>query len=210
MGFAKALQIKKGITAIIGSGGKTSLILTLANELCSQGVSVILCTSTRIFPPEGIPFFQRLQQRKAGICCVGTPAEQGKIGSPLQTFEELCQYGDYVLVEADGSKHLPLKAHDSYEPVIPQNCGLVILVVGASGIDMAVSEVVHRPHIFTTLTDSQIATAEAVAMVLEKENLGDRIFINQADLAPEKAMRLKTLLSKPCVIGSVMKGDILC
>ena len=47
-------------------------------------------------------------------------------------------------------------------------------------------------------------------MVLEKENLGDRIFINQADLAPEKAMRLKTLLSKPCVIGSVMKGDILC
>ncbi len=210
MVFAQALEVNKGMTAIIGSGGKTALMLALARELFASGSSVILCTSTRIFPPDGIPFTEIITQKVHGILCVGTPAEQGKLGSPRQEIQDLTQYADYVLVEADGSKHLPLKAHDSYEPVIPSGCDQVILVVGATGLGKAVTEAVHRPYIFTSLTGSHIATAEAVALALEQENLGDRIFINQADQAPEEAKALKAMLQKPCIVGSVIKGEVLC
>ena len=144
------------------------------------------------------------------MICVGTPAENGKIGSPLQDFRELTQYADYVLVEADGSKHLPLKAHEAYEPVIPEGSSRVILVVGASGIGRPVAEAVHRPHIFTALTGGDVATPEAVALAMEKEGLGDRIFINQADIAPAEAVALGALMKKPCCVGSVKKGEIQC
>ena len=43
------LDIKKGITAIIGSGGKTTLMIKLAKELSQKG-KVIICTTTHIYP----------------------------------------------------------------------------------------------------------------------------------------------------------------
>lgn len=208
--FAQALQVKKGITAIIGSGGKTSLMMRLAWELSSQGASVILCTSTRIYPPEEIPFTEEITQSVSGTVCVGTPAEWGKIGAPKQSFTDLTQYADYVLVEADGSKHLPLKAHDHYEPVIPRGCEWVILVVGAMGLGKPVLEVVHRPDIFMELTDSCYADPVSVAVALGKEDLGDCVFINQADSAPTLAMELQSMIPMPCCVGSVQKGEILC
>lgn len=210
MTFVQALQVKKGITAIIGSGGKTSLMLALARELSTANYSVILCTSTRIYPPEGIPFTEEIREKNSGILCVGTPAENGKIATPSQDFLELLPFADYILVEADGSKHLPLKAHEPYEPVIPRGCERVITVVGASGLGKAVEEAVHRPHIFTALTGFCTATPEAVSHALEKEDLGDCIFINQADLAPGLAMELNAMVSKPCCVGSVLKGEIIC
>ncbi|MBR6825929.1 MAG: putative selenium-dependent hydroxylase accessory protein YqeC, partial [Oscillospiraceae bacterium] len=85
-----------------------------------------------------------------------------------------------------------------------------ILVIGASGLGKPVSEVVHRPHIFTRLTGSELASPEAVALAIEKENLGDRIFINQSDLAQENAMILADLMQKPGLVGSIQKGEILC
>lgn len=214
MTFTQALGIRKGITAIIGSGGKTSLMLALATELaspqCFRFPSVVLCTSTKIYPPEGIPLVERISERVEGILCVGTPALQGKIGAPQQDISELSQYADYVLVEADGSKHLPLKAHEVYEPVIPESCDRIILVIGATGIGKPVEEAVHRSEIFTRLTGSLIATAEAVALAVEKEGYGDIVFINQADSAPQEARALSGLLQKPTCVGSVQKGEIIC
>ena len=207
MQFAEALEIPKGITAIIGSGGKTSLMLRLGYELSD---SVILCTSTRIYPPEGVPFAEGLDHRVSGLCCVGTPAEKGKLGAPIQSFPQLAQYADYVLVEADGSRHLPLKAHEDYEPVIPPGTHRVILVVGASGLGKPVEDAVHRPHIFRALTGAPIADPPSVALAIEKEGLGDVLFINQADQAPQQALALGALVKKPCCVGSVKEGDIQC
>ena len=44
--FTEALGIAPGITAIIGGGGKTSLMNRLAAELSAAGSRVIICTST--------------------------------------------------------------------------------------------------------------------------------------------------------------------
>lgn len=214
MTFIQSLQIPRGITAIIGSGGKTSLMLALATELSSmeegKQLSVILCTSTKIYPPEGIRFVANVSERVEGILCVGLPAKDGKIGPPHQSISQLSQFADYVIVEADGSKHLPLKAHEAYEPVIPEGTSRVILVVGATGVGKPVKEAVHRFERFTDLTGSHIATAEAVALAIEKEGYGDLIFINQADTAPAEARALGALFTKPVCIGSVQKGEIIC
>lgn len=208
--FAKQLDIRPGVTAIIGGGGKTTLLYRLAQEL-SQDHSVIVATSTHIFPPDHIPVVLRTGKVK-GAVCVGTPCENGKLTAPEQSFEELAQLADYVLVEADGAARRPLKAHEKHEPVVPPNANQVICVVGASGIGAPAEEAVHRPTLFTALSGETTATAAAIAAVLTKENLHDRVLINQAD-TPERlaaAKELAALLSCPVVIASLQKGEILC
>lgn len=206
MGFATALQIEKGITAIIGSGGKTSLLCRLASELSGR---VLICTTTHMFPPAEFPFAQRAEAWE-GVLCVGTPTEMGKLTAPQQSFAELSALADYILVEADGSKHLPLKAHAPHEPVIPPNCRQVITVVGASGLNRPAEEAVHRPERFFALTGSAVATPEAVALALQAEALGDKILIHQADTHRAEALALAECLPKPLWIASVRKGEIEC
>lgn len=206
MTFSEALSIPRGITAIIGSGGKTSLMYRLAEEL--QG-SVILCTSTLIFPPPHIPVAEETG-KVTGVLCVGSPGPMGKLAPPKQSFRELASLADYVLVEADGSKHLPLKAHAPHEPVIPEASTLTVTLVGASGIGKPTSEAVHRPELFYALTGSKIATPEAVALALEQEALGDLVLINQADSHPTEAAALARLLHSPVFTASLSKGEILC
>lgn len=206
MGFADALEVKKGITAIIGSGGKTSLLCRLAAELSGR---VLICTTTHMFPPETIPFTLRAENWE-GVLCIGTPTESGKLTAPQRSFDELARLADYILVEADGSKRLPLKAHAPHEPVIPSHCNQIITVVGASGLNRPIEETVHRPERFFALTGSPVATPEAVAKALLTEALGDKIFIHQADTHRAEALALAAHLPKPLWIGSVRKGEIEC
>ena len=204
MNFAEAFQIQKGITAIVGSGGKTSLLCRLASELTGR---VLVCTTTHIFPL--FPFATRAEEWE-GVLCIGTPTDSGKVTAPAQSFEELETMADYILVEADGSKRLPLKAHNAYEPVIPPNCQKIITVVGASGLNRPIVETVHRPESFMALTGSDVATPESVALALKREHLDDQIFIHQADTHRAEALALAAHLPKPLWIGSVRKGEIEC
>ena len=47
------LDIRPGITALIGGGGKTTLMYHLARELRARG-TVAVTTTTKIWPPTGI------------------------------------------------------------------------------------------------------------------------------------------------------------
>lgn len=188
MEFWKVLGIRPGVTAVMGSGGKTGLLRRLARELPG---TVLLCTTTHIRPFAGIPLLTDpteadLQQAfRAHRClCLGTPAGDGKLTAPALPMETLVCLADYVLVEADGSRGLPLKAHASHEPVLPANAGQVICVVGASGFGRPVGEAVHRPERFRTLTGAEAADTvapELAAEVLWREGLCDTVFLNQLD-----------------------------
>lgn len=46
----------------------------------------------------------------------------------------LAQSWDFVLVEADGSRRLPVKAPAVYEPVIPPGTDLVVGVIGLDAL----------------------------------------------------------------------------
>ena len=83
MNFFELLNISPGVTAVIGSGGKTSLLRRLAAE--APG-TVLLCTTTHIRPFAEYPLLtdaaaetvlQALTSER--ILCVGTPCENGKL-----------------------------------------------------------------------------------------------------------------------------------
>ena len=154
MQISDLLQIGRGVTALIGGGGKTTLLYRLAEELRKKG-TVILATSTRIYPPQqyalvmdGEEAVLRRALKEYGVVAVGTINEEGKLRAPVFSFEELATFADYVLVEADGAKCRPLKAHASHEPVIPDNAQRVVLVVGADGFGKPIEEVCHRPELY--------------------------------------------------------------
>ena len=121
MELRELLEIGPGLTALIGGGGKTTLMYHLASELRQQG-TVLVCTTTKIWPPAHLRVCTeegtlREELRRRGIACTGTPTEQGKLTAPaIDGWETMA---DFVLVEADGSRQLPLKAHGPQEPVIP-------------------------------------------------------------------------------------------
>lgn len=211
MDFSRLLQIPRGVTAIIGSGGKTTLLYLLAREL-SRTSRVIVTTSTHIQRPEELPYCEAVTA-VSGLTVVGTPCENGKLAAPRQSFAALAALADYVLVEADGSRRLPLKAHAPHEPVLPENTAQVITVVGASGLNRPIAEVVHRPERFTALTgETDTATPQAVAAALIAEGLTHRVVINQADLPGQlaPALELKALLPYPTVVAALKKEELLC
>ena len=195
--LASALKIEPGITAIIGSGGKSTLLKTLGLELMRAGGRVLLCTTTHMFPVAGVPWdgsSRRLDAApwkpgtlhvpdctceacaglvRGSICQAGVlDPETGKLSAPAEPLDQLAQRFDYVLAEADGSKRLPLKAHAAWEPVIPSGTANVVWVVGASGLGKPVAEVAHRPEIFCErcgCEPTDTATPERVAMALNAE-----------------------------------------
>lgn len=220
MQIASMLHIGRGVTALIGGGGKTTLLLTLAEELRRKG-TVILCTSTHIFAPEGYPLVTegeaaiRAALAAHGAVCAGTRAENGKLTAPQCSFETLAALADYVLVEADGAKGLPLKAHDWHEPVIPANAQRTVLVLGADGFGRPVEEVCHRPALYAQrarCAEGDAVTPELAARVLLAEGFGDRVLINKVDSAERYAAAeaLAGLLPWPVTAGSLWQGVYVC
>ena len=131
------------------------------------------------------------------------------------TFPELLSLADYVLVEADGAKMLPLKAHAEYEPVIPECTSFVVCVVGIDGVGLPVSETCHRPNRFAELagiSQERQVTPEAVAAVLNAEALHDVLLINKVEASAQwqLAERIALLRNTPVVAGSLKDGEFRC
>jgi molybdenum cofactor cytidylyltransferase len=62
-----------------------------------------------------------------------------------------------LLVEADGSRRLPLKAPAEHEPAIPAFANLAVVVVGLSGLGKPLDQAsVHRPERFAALSELEM------------------------------------------------------
>lgn len=193
MKFCEALDVRPGVTAVIGSGGKSSLLRRLAEEVPG---TAILCTTTHIRPFSEYPVLENpspadiRQALAAGrVLCTGTPCENGKLTAPALPMEVLAELADFVLAEADGSRQLPLKAHAAHEPVIPENSRRVICVVGASGFGKPIRETVHRWERFCGLTgavETEPVTPELAAKALLAEGRCDTMLLNQIDGADRR------------------------
>ena len=221
MKLQKALEIQPGVTAIIGGGGKTTLMECLAEELSAQA-RVIVCTTTHIYPEQNMPCLVspseaevQAELARTHCVCVGSASESGKFSAPELTFRTLCALADYVIVEADGSKRLPLKAHAAHEPVIPPEANQTILVAGASGFGRSMRESVHRAPIAAQALDvseDTTVTPELWAKFLNLEALHTRVLVNQAENEPERqtARALAAGLSCPVCMAALHKGWIEC
>lgn len=141
------------IIAVAGSGGKTTRIHKLTEKYRRDGKTVFVTTTTHMFAEEGCDLSGNVDSiRKAlencGYCMAGLPAEGGKIQSlPKKVYETVCQYADVVLVEADGSKRLPVKYPAINEPVIPENADEIHIVTGLSAIGKTIGETCHRKEL---------------------------------------------------------------
>ncbi len=221
MELAELLQIRPGVTALIGGGGKTTLMYALARELQSRG-RVIVCTTTRILPPAHLPCVLaggeaalRAALEKSPAVCVGAQAENGKLKAPEICFDALLRLSDYIIVEADGSKGLPMKAHAAHEPVIPPEANQSIAVVGASGFGKPVRQAVHRPELYCARLGAALdapVTPELAADYLNLEHLHTRVLVNQADTPALQALarRLAARVDTPAYGGALQKGWIEC
>lgn len=169
MKILDALRIDKGdVVAIVGAGGKTSLMLDLARTTHKP---VCLTTTTKLAFEESLDGlthlsfteFEQLRENfsnETKIILVTNSLDDKKqkwLGLSIGQVEKLisiCRLKEVTcLVEADGARHLSLKAPARWEPVIPDQVDLVIVVVGLSVIGKPLNaETVFRHEIFSQLT----------------------------------------------------------
>ena len=154
------------VTAFVGSGGKTTAIFTQAAQLRAEGKRVLVTTTTHLQTPaalaaEGrtLPLFEErylsltsdpaeiaARLESDGFCIAALPAEEpGKLAPlPPAVYQAVFPLADAVLVEADGSRGLPLKAPASHEPVIPANADEIVVLCGLSALGKPLSQGTHR------------------------------------------------------------------
>ena len=90
-------------------------------------------------------------------------------GLPESMAESLIELADFVLVEADGSKRLPLKMPASHEPVILEGSNLVIGVCGIDAIGKSIKATCHRPNLvanFLNVNEEHIINESDIAKIL--------------------------------------------
>jgi len=171
MKLKEAFGIKdKEVIALVGGGGKTTLMFALAKELSAGKRHVITTTTTKIFKPSAtdtekiilswnrealIAEITRYLPEYRHITAARERMESGKlIGVEPTAVVALAALPlvSQVIVEADGAARHSLKAPADYEPVIPPNTSLVIAVAGLDvfGLDLT-EETVFRSAIATKL-----------------------------------------------------------
>lgn len=132
------------VVAIVGSGGKTSLMGQLARAGKARSLRVAVLTTTHIFEPSVYreAFFGI---RPGTVAVFGKGCGDGRVTFPGEAvFREICRGADLILVEADGSRRRPVKFPRATEPVIPGNANRIICVVGLSGLGQPGREACHR------------------------------------------------------------------
>ena len=164
------------IIAVVGSGGKTTLIKKLAEQYRAEGKTVLVTTTTHMFieadtllTDDANTILRALTE--TGYAMAGIPAGIKFRALSPETFRTVCKHTDVVLVEADGSKHKPLKFPNATEPVIPENTDEIIVVWGPHGLGRPAREVCHRLELVLdclSIDGDTPITREHVSQLLEK------------------------------------------
>ena len=219
----------KACITVIGAGGKTTAVRSLAHRL--SGFSVLWTTTTHIYPappedcrlrlanPTAEPLAAALAE--PGVVCAGVPAGKKWTALSPESWAAACRAADYIVCEADGAHRLPLKLHRPDEPVLPAGTTHVLIVLGLSALGRPVGEVVHRyalhpawaaaPAAPVGVAELCFCAEEAAARCnLPKENI--RLLFNQADDEThiEAGRQAAAALSRQgfaCRVGALQKDD---
>lgn len=186
MDLTDALDVRPGdVVAIVGGGGKTSVLYRLGAELAERRMPVLLSGTARFTPPEGSepPNLTLAEHETAlddAVAGGRTPltvatgwGSKGRLLPVEPAWIDALHRrhpGLVVVLEADGSAMRPFKAPGDREPVIPSSATLVLCVVGMDAVGRPLDEThVHRPERVSAITGTLIGapvTAETVAGVL--------------------------------------------
>jgi len=169
--------------AFVGAGGKTSAMFQSARDLDGS----VLVTATSHLADSQIQLADQhfwegqislLEQKlPSGVTLITgaldktTGRTPGVAADSLDRILALAnEHQIPLLIEADGSRRLPLKAPGAHEPPIPAFVNTVVVVAGLSGLGFPLTaERVHRPEIFAGLSGLQLGeliTPAALCRVL--------------------------------------------
>ena len=158
------------VVAVVGGGGKTATLFALARASRARGLRVAITTTTHIRDPRlelGRDFDHIVLLDKSGsrapqyhrtpgitIVAATVLESEGRLsGIEAAQVEVLRGQFDLVLVEADGSRGLPVKAPAAHEPVLPLHTSLLIGVIGLDCLGKPMdAATVHRPGLFGPLS----------------------------------------------------------
>ncbi len=195
------------VITFIGGGGKTTIISKLASELTAAGHKVLITTTTKFYPFPGISNFianndsevmHRLKNhfKNNNLAVYGNSltAENKIVGvSPLQVSKIKEELPVTILIEADGSRGLPVKGYNSDEPVIPDCTKLVIALIGAEAIGKTLSsQTAHRPD--------QLAAA---VKIKKGSVLTEQILALAFGTMLEKALKQAPAAETICILNKV-------
>ena len=181
-----ALQIRlpeHAVISIVGAGGKTSLIFAWARELAAAGKKVVITTTTHMYRPE------RMEEEGIRIVAQDDPERPGKVmAPPSDVLDSLRETADVVLIEADGSRRMPLKWPAPWEPVIPDYTDFTVCVAGLSALGRRTADVVYRADELPDRLKRETVDMNLIHAVMSSRDGGQkgvrgefRVFMNQVD-----------------------------
>ena len=152
------------VVAIVGSGGKTSLLFRLAEE--NRARRVLVSTTTKMFCPT--------PGQAAGIDLLHGGEIDGKITAPpMERLAAASAEAELTLLECDGSKELPLKGWADHEPLIPAFVSVTVGGLPLWALGMPVDGwTVHRIEQFCRLTGA--SPGEPVRMEAQAQRVCSR------------------------------------
>lgn len=200
--------------ALVGGGGKTTTLWSLARELAKSGPTIVTTTTKAGAPPKDVTLVDwehELPDRslhplvadafaRSPLIAVGAGVRDGRLRavSPEIADELLLRCGArYVINEADGARMKPFKAPAEHEPVLASTTTLLVVVVGLDALGLPIDEEhLHRPERIVALSGASSGTPlrpEHVAAVVREyetrcadvdESARFAVLINKADTGP--------------------------
>lgn len=182
------------IQAVVGAGGKTSLIKKYAHAYRAQGKKVFVTTSTHMFIEEDTLLTDNADEiirelEEKGYAMAGIPEGEKIKALSEETYGRVCEKADAVLIEADGSKQKPIKFPNEKEPVIYDNVEEIIVVCGLYALGKKAKEVSHRWELVQTcleIAEDTVIEASHIQKLVRKgymEPLKEKY--------PEKTIKIK-------------------
>lgn len=232
MSLTQLLELKtKDIISCVGSGGKTSLIYALANELRRD--KVLVTTTTKMFKPtyKDVDYLLHKDEIKGYVYSNGITYlydginDENKTYCSEKTVNSVINNFDFTIIESDGSKKKLLKAWRDGEPVVIKRTTKTVGVIPIQALGMEINnENIHRfelfENIFNFKNDRYVDVGHLTKIIfhengLFKDALGERIlFINGIDGEMELQMAQKLLKEivgennkfSLKIIGGTLKG----
>jgi probable selenium-dependent hydroxylase accessory protein YqeC len=162
--------------AIVGGGGKTTLLHALGDQLNS---SIVLTCTTKMGHDQhrGRPVLLAPSVSEVVVGAAEGPVMvwhgidgHKAVGVSPQSCDEWFAEVDHVIIEADGSRRRPFKAPAAYEPVVPATTTMMLSVIGADALDRVIADRCHRPLLVAALAgcspDDRLTPAGAATVLL--------------------------------------------
>ena len=172
---------------IVGAGGKTTCLFTLAKELKDN--KVLVTTTTKIYEPNKDMYDELILESndlddidiKNGITVFGKEVDlYGKLLCPNEkNINKISKNFDYVLIEGDGSKEKPIKGWNENEPVVLEDTTITIGILSIKNIGNKINEKnIHRLNKFMILTNTKEDDEIDVIILSEIVNNSNGLFKN--------------------------------